>query len=901
VEHPLATPPRAALGPLIDWAAFDAEHFTTAAPIDLFRRAKADAHAELANRFRAGTEPGTLVRQRAQLIDELLRRAWQRFGLGDHRELALVAVGGYGRMELHPGSDVDLLILLGGALEPETQQQLTAFIAFLWDIKLEVGHSVRTVADCVRQAEQDITVATNLMESRLLVGPERLWREMGQQTGPAQIWPSREFFQAKWQEQLCRHHKFHDIAYNLEPNLKEGPGGMRDIQTLAWVAKRHFDASTLKDLLRHGFLNESEHDTLLREQAFLWQVRFALHLLAGRREDRLLFDYQRVLAEQFGYQDQEPNLAVEQFMQRYYRCIGELGRLNEMLLALFQEAILHAGEPVTVVPINRRFQKRFQSKNGLLEVTNDKVFERYPFALLELFLILQQDQGLKGVRAHTIRLIRNHRHLIDEKFRFDIRARSLFMEILRQPRGVATALLRMHRYGVLGAYLPAFGAVVGQMQYDLFHVYTVDEHILFVMRNLRAFASPGSDNEFPLCSELFQRLPKPELLYLAALFHDIAKGRRGDHSELGAKDAFSFCRHHGLSSYDSRLIAWLVENHLVMSTTSQRQDISDPQVINTFAARVRDWVHLDYLYLLTVADIRATNPNLWNDWKATLLRDLYESTLLALRRGLDNPILRTELVEETQQQAKLLLRIRDLQDSPKTERLWDSFGEDYFLRFTPDEVAWHTAAVLAHSEREKPLVLLRKGPGGTDVFVYTKDQDRVFATMTSAFSRLGLTIVDARILTTRDGMTLDSYVVVEDSGESISAEERRSEIRDRLHEQLSQPPGPMGVVKRMTRRQLKHFPIPTEVYFYPDASNQRTVMEVSARDQPGLLSHIAGALVGCGVRLQNAKIATFGERAEDIFYVTDANNRPLSEEAQQRLGRTVRSELEQHDSERSSS
>ena len=852
--------------------------------------------AALAERFRGGVAASVLIRERAELTDSVLQQAWQRFGLAGTGSLALVAVGGYGRAELHPGSDIDLLVLLAEEPDQSLRRRIQQFVTFLWDIGLEVGHSVRTLDDCVSQAGRDITVATNLLEARLVVGPQRLLDNLRERLSPAVNWPSRTFFAAKRAEQLRRHHKFHDTAFNLEPNVKEGPGGLRDIQVVGWVAKRHFGASTLRELVSYGFLTESEYQTLIEEQDFLWQVRYALHVLTGRREDRLLFDYQRALAEQFGYRDHDHHLAVEQFMKHYYCSTGEVARLNEMLLELFEEVILYANAPTEVVPIDGRFEKRFQVVNGFLEATHDKVFKQYPFALLELFLILQQRPELKGVRASTIRLIRDHRYLIDETFRYDIRARNLFLEILRQPQGLTHELRRMHRYGVLAAYLPVFGAVVGQMQYDLFHVYTVDEHSLFVVRNLRAFAVPERQHEFPLCSAIFERLPKPELLYLAGLFHDIAKGRGGDHSELGAADALNFCRHHGMSYYDGRLVAWLVKHHLLMSMTAQRQDISDPDVITTFAGRVGDRIHLDYLYLLTVADIRATNPSLWNDWKDALLRDLYETTLRALRRGLENPVDRTERIAETQAEAWRLLAAeqdREAWDLAQVEALWARFGEDYFLRFRPEEIAWHTRAILQGTE-QSPLVLVRRRRGGTEVFVYTEDRDYVFAAMTSILSRLRLTIHDARILTATNGMTLDSYAVLEEDGETITDPAREQEIGAVLRQQLRRPQEALSPVNRLPKRQLRHFPIEPQVYFHPDDSNHRTVMEIIAGDRPGLLARVACAIAECEIRVQNAKIATLGERAEDIFFITDRRNQPLTETVKTCLRAMVLEALREH-------
>ncbi|MEW6648324.1 MAG: [protein-PII] uridylyltransferase [Pseudomonadota bacterium] len=862
---------------LFDGAAFDTALNGDTPPLTLFRDALRQAHAVLARRFERGAPIVQLVRGRAWVVDQLLARAWQRLMQTHEQQAALVAVGGYGRGELHPHSDVDLMVLLPLGELPALHQALEGFLLFLWDMGLEVGHSVRSVADCEREGQADITVATNLMESRLLGGDAGLYYAMRQVVGPDRIWPVREFFAAKWQEQIARHRKFHDTAYNLEPNVKEGPGGLRDIQMIGWVAKRHFGGQTLDDLVGHGFLTPGEYRTLIDGQNFLWRVRFGLHLLARRREDRLLFDHQRALARQFGYQDEDATLAVEQFMKRYYRTVMELGQLNEMLLQLFQEKILLVDEPAQIVPINRRFQAR----NGFLEVSNDLVFRRQPFALLELFLLLAQHEHLKGIRAETIRLIRSHLHLIDDEFRADLRCRSLFMELLRQPRGVHTALRHMNRFGLLGAYLQPFGRIVGQMQHDLFHVYTVDEHTLFVLRNVRRYAYPQYKAEFPLCSELMDQIPKREVLYVAALFHDIAKGRGGDHSVLGAEEVTEFCRSHQLSDYDTRLAAWLVRNHLLMSATAQRQDINDPDVVNAFAAAVGDRVHLDYLYLLTIADIRATSPALWNSWKGTLLNTLYNSTRNALRRGLTNPIDADELIAETKEEARKRVRDRAV-SATAIDTLWSHLDDDYFLRYTIDAIAWHTEAIIAARDAALPLILIRQQTqhGGTEVFIYTPRHDNLFALATSTLDQMGLTITDARIMTSRDGHTLDTYIVLEEDGAPVSDAWRIQELESTLHEVLAQPELPPQKVERRLPRQLKHFTIPTQVIFQPDPYNDRTVMEVISSDRPGLLSQIGKALMECDVRLQNAKIATLGARVEDIFFITDAANRPLQDVTQ---------------------
>ncbi|RFA34846.1 [protein-PII] uridylyltransferase [Alkalilimnicola ehrlichii] len=842
----------------------------------MFREALKKGDEVLRSRFQEGISAADLVPARAWLVDQLLVRAWERIVAPIPGEKALVAVGGFGRGELHPGSDVDLMVLLGDEAQAALTPALEQFLMFLWDFGLEVGHSVRSISDCIEEAQRDITTATNLMEARLLSGSAPLYERMRTVTGPSQVWPSRKFFEAKWQEQLARHEKYHDTAYNLEPNVKESPGGLRDIHMIGWVAKRHFGANTLHDLVAHDFLTEAEYQALLRGQNFLWDLRFALHTLVGRREDRLLFDHQTTLAKQFGFEDADHSLAVEQFMQRYYRTVMELSRLNEMLLQLFQEAILYANIDEPPVLIN----KRFQARRGFLEVTHPNIFTRYPIALLEVFLLLQQHPELKGVRASTIRLIRRHRNLIDDRFRNDLRARSLFMEILRQPRGITHEMRRMHRYGVLGRYLPAFGHITGRMQYDLFHAYTVDSHTLFVVRNLRRFALAEHAHEFPLCSTIMSRLPKPELLYLAGLFHDIAKGRGGDHSELGAEDAYAFCLRHGLSHYDARLVAWLVRHHLLMSMTAQRKDISDPLVINEFAKQVGDLKHLDYLYLLTVADIRATNPTLWNSWRDSLMAELYTVTKRALRRGLGNPIDEDELIQETQAQARRRLKSSGLHHMT-VRAIWRRFSDDYFLRYSAEEIAWHTAAIARIGPEDMPLVLVnpRSTRGGTEVFIYTEDKDHVFALTVAALDQLGLNIQDARIITTESGHTLDSYLVLESDGEPVTEPYREQEIINHLRSTLQNtdllPPPP----NKTLPRQLRHFTTPTQINFSSDVHNNRTVLELITGDRPGLLARVGYIFSLCKVRLKNAKIATIGERAEDVFFITDTDNEPLKDTA----------------------
>ncbi len=852
---------------------FDQALSQTNNPLAVFREALAEGTKTLAQGFHEGVAVSTLVSLRAKLIDSLLKRAWLR-NMPEDTNAALVAVGGYGRGELHPNSDIDLMILV----EPKERKRLTSnleqLLTFLWDIGLEVGHSVRSVKECVKEAKQDITVTTNIMESRLLAGNSQMLQKMRDATSPNKIWPSDKFFKAKWQEQKARYGKYDDTATNLEPNIKEGPGGLRDIQTVGWVAKRYFGCETMHGLVGHNFLTESEYEALMDGRALLWKIRFALHLLTGRREDRLLFDYQRALAHEFGFIDQGHSLAVEQFMQRYYRTAIRIERLNERLLQLFEEAILLENQPAEILNIN----KRFQARNGFIEVTSDNIFRRYPFALLEIFLLLQQYPELKGVRASTVRLIRSHRHLIDDKFRDDLRAKSLFMEIIRQPNGVTSELRRMNRYGILSAYLPVFGNIIGRMQYDLFHVYTVDEHTLFVVRNLRRFAVSWRSHEFPLCSEIINRLPKPELLYLSGLFHDIAKGRQGDHSELGADDAWEFCKNHGLSDYDSKLVAWLVKNHLLMSITAQREDIHDPEVVLNFAKKVGVIARLDHLYLLTVADFRATDPKKWNSWKDSLLKDLYNLARRSMLRGLEQPHDTNELIQEKQKDASEELQRQNF-PIERINNLWKTLSVDYFLYSSVEEIISHTSFILSIPEDTGPEIKLRSktGRGGSEVFIYSNDRIGLFAVTTALLDQLRLNVVDARIETTTDGRSLDSYRVLEDDGSAITDEKREQKIIKALKNGLNNPNSINFRVSRRMPRQLKHFEIPTEIDFSQDTAHQRTILKLITADRPGLLARVGHAFANCGVNLKAAKIATIGAEAEDTFFITGEDKKQIED------------------------
>jgi len=844
-----------------------------------FRDLLRQAHDDLQARFLAEEPVETLVHARAALIDTVLREVWRAQLGAAGRTWALVAVGGYGRAELHPASDIDLLVLVPAPVDPQGRSRIESLVAFLWDIGLEVGHSVRTIEECVQESAPDVGVMTTLLEARRVSGDPQLFEAMRTALAPERVWPVREFFEAKLAEQHDRHLKANDTAYNLEPNVKTGPGGLRDIQTIAWVAKRHFGANSLDELAKQNFLAPAELRRLKQAQAFLWKVRFGLHVMTGRHEDRLLFDHQIKLARTFGYEDASYTLAVEQFMQRYYRTVMDVSLLNELLLQLFREAILTENEPPR--PLNARFQVR----NGSLETTSEEVFARTPSALLELFAILQQNPQIKGVRASTMRGVARNLWLIDEEFRQNPRHHRLFLEMLRASVGVTHELRRMNTYGVLGRYIPAFGRIVGRMQYDLFHAYTVDAHTLFVVSNLRRLALPRYNQELPELSRIMQSLPKSEIVYLAALFHDIAKGRGGDHSDLGSVDAAAFCLEQGLSRYEARLVAWLVANHLSLSITAQKQDIGDPQVITAFARHVGDETHLDYLYVLTCADVRGTNPRLWNSWKASLFHEFYERVKRALRRGLESPIDQEELVRETQDAARLVL-LEHAVPPEAIERTWTRFSAPYFLRHTAAEVAWHTRLLAERDARsDEPLVALepRSIRGTTAVLIFARLRGHGFARTTAVLDQLGLTVVDARITPTGDGFSLDLYHVLEDDGAPITDDERQGEIERALWRSIHRPDDSPFAVSRRTPRQVRMFNTPTRISLSVDERNQRSVLELIAGDRPGLLCDVGKVLLQERIELHAAKIMTVGERAEDVFYVTDSGNRPLDEAAATRL------------------
>ncbi|MBX2808584.1 MAG: [protein-PII] uridylyltransferase [Cellvibrionaceae bacterium] len=848
------------------------------ATADTFKKALEAIDHNLNFRFTQGENIRSLIYERAQLIDCILHFVWHQFHWDD--KISLIAVGGYGRGELHPKSDIDILLLLDNMHNNVHQERLEQLLTLLWDIGLNIGHSVRTIDECISMAADDITVATSIMESRSLQGPTALLDALQRATAVDHIWSSPEFFTAKVNEQQQRHAKYNHTEYRLEPNVKNAPGGLRDIQTIQWVAKRFFRVDTLAALQNKNFFTEAEYATLMYGEEFLWKVRYGLHMINGHPEERLLFDHQRELAALFGYQDQDTQLAIEQFMHEYYRVVLSNRALNDVLLQFLDEAIINRDSPAKITAINARFQLH----NNFLEVTHDQVFNKTPYALLEIFVLAANRPHIAGIRASTIRLIREHSVLIDDTFRQNSKNTQLFMALLRSPYRLVTQLKSMKRYGILGRYLPEFNHVIGQMQHDLFHIYTVDAHTLNTIKIMRKFFLPEAEQRFPFPAAIARQLPKIELLYIAGLYHDIGKGRGGDHSLIGAEDVAVFGRRHGLTRREIRLTQWLVKNHLLMSFVSQKRDLSNPDVIHDFAKEVGDSLHLNYLFALTVADMNATNPDIWNNWRASLLEQLYREAHRALQRGLENPIDREEQIAETQEAAMRIAKTQNQFEEQAIWELWQTAGDAYFLRELPTDIIWHTNGILSHPHPRQPLVMVSDHSADKDykltqIFVRAPSGNNIFAAATNALDQLNLSIQDARIYNTISGYTIDTFYVLDQNHAPLEHNSATidSIISTIVNELSLSDDGYSDIIKRRTPRQLKYFTAPTRTSMSNDLSTDYSILEVISPDRPGLLARIARIFIEFNVKVINAKISTLGERVEDIFFITDKQGNPLSD------------------------
>jgi len=830
-----------------------------------------DGKAALIEHFRASrpTAPAAtrLIRGMARHVDATLLHLWQHALMP--KGAALIAVGGYGRGELFPHSDVDVLVLLP-TVRTETpgendalKSTIGGFITACWDIGLEIGSSVRTVEECVGESARDVTVQTALLEARFLCGSRRLFEEFRREH-TAGLDPLA-FFRAKTLEMRQRHTKYEDTPYSLEPNCKESPGGLRDLQMLIWVARAAGLGKTWTALASKGLVTPFEVKQLLRNEGLLKLIRARLHMVAGRREDRLVFDLQTAVAESFGYRSSRERRASEALMHRFYWAAKAVTQLNQILMLNIEERI--SGTAATPM---RPIDEHFFDRGGMLEVARDDLYQRDPHLILQTFLTYQQVVGVKGLSARTLRALYNSREVMNGAFRRDPANRALFMQILQHPEGGQTHAFRlMNQTSVLGRYLWVFRRIVGQMQHDLFHVYTVDQHILMVMRNVRRFFIPEHAHEYPFCSQLGVAFERPWVLYIAALFHDVAKGRGGDHSDLGAAEARRFCRNHGVSREDAQLVEFLVQEHLTMSRIAQKEDLSDAAVVEAFAAKVGNERRLSALYLLTVADIRGTSPKVWNAWKGKLLEDLYRATLRAL--GGARPSADSE-IEARKQEALHVLNLYSLPTGVQAP-LWQTLELSYFLRHDAADIAWHARSLYAHVQEPAAIVRARLSSigEGLQVLVYAPDRPDLFARICGYFDSAAFSILDAKIHTTRTGYALDTFQVI---SPHVDLDVNYRDLISLVEHQLVQTLGSDGPLPEPSRgrisRRVKSFPVTPRVTLRPDERAQRWLLSISASDRSGLLYAIARVLARHQLNLQLAKVSTLGERVEDTFLIDGA-------------------------------
>lgn len=830
---------------------------------DTAKAALADHRAALQRSFAGGETVERLIARQCAVIDSLVLSAWQRC-IPPTEPMALLATGGYGRGEMYPQSDIDLLILAEPKIQKKHVAAISRLFALLWDAGLASSHAVRSVRECIDAAKDDIATLTSLMELRTLAGDDQGRVELVVALGPKKLWPPKKYFEAKREEERARHARYNDTADNLEPNLKEGPGGLRDLHTVTWMGMRLYGVPGLRALVPLGLLGADECATLEREWRVLAKLRFGLHLVAPRREERLVFDHQKTLASLMGLQDEDDNLAVEQMMQGFFRAAATTLRINDRLLQRFEEQLSGTTKVVDVEP-------GYVLRHGYLAMTDTSRLAGDMATVLHLFSLWARLDAVRGLHSETARALAEALPTIQPYPDQSPEVRAQFIAMLASPRAVRT-LKGLARLGVLARYLPAFGKVSGRMQYDLFHVYTVDQHTLTVLRFMDQFLQ-GPVEGFALPHEVVPRLRKPFLLLIAGLFHDIAKGRGGDHSQLGAEDVREFADAHELPVVDSELLVWLVREHLLMSVTAQRQDISDPDVINRFATRMGDREHLDYLYLLTCADIAGTSPKLWNAWKDRLLADLYTATRYTLRRGLEHPIHAAEIIADTRNMALAKL-LDEGYEEPAVHALWLTFPEAAFLRYRPEQLVWQTKGILANlGHASQVLVRSHDSPGSFEVFVRTPDRDGLFAALVATLDRLGMSVLDARILGSADGYALDSFQALggPHTPEAVRiAQTLQGALRD---------PAQVLPSRRAVPRQLRHFRVPVRVDIDTTEDGTRTRLSLVCTDRPGLLADIAQVFRQRRLRVYDARIATFGERAEDFFLLTDDHDRAVADPA----------------------
>ncbi|HHF6203523.1 TPA: bifunctional uridylyltransferase/uridylyl-removing protein GlnD [Haemophilus influenzae] len=820
-----------------------------------------------------------LIENRCDFYDALLIQLWLEMELSEQQGISLIAVGGYGRREMFPLSDLDFLILVEQTPSPEIEEKITQFIQFLWDCGFEVGNSVRTLAQCESEGKQDITIVTNLLEARFLTGNRPHFDALNELLKRADFWSKEDFFNAKVQEQIERYQRYHNTAYNLEPDIKYSPGGLRDLHLLYWVALRHSGALTLEAILQSGFIYPQEYQQLQESRAFLFKVRFALHLILKRYDNRLLFDRQIKVSELLGFRG-EGNPAVEKMMKCFFQALHRISLISNLLIQHYRENVLSSNQATVIDQLD----DDFQLINQCLCLRNSFVFQEKPARILDLFFYLTQYEHA-NIHSDTLRQLQISLDQLSQKLCEIPAAREKFLRLFNQPNAIKRAFMPMHQYGVLTAYLPQWQAIEGLMQFDLFHIYTVDEHTLRVMLKLESFLSQESAQEHPIAHRIFSQLSDRTLLYIAALFHDIAKGRGGDHAELGAVDIADFAQLHGLDRREIDTLAWLVKSHLLMSITAQRRDIHDPEVVMNFAEAVQNQVRLDYLTCLTVADICATNGNLWNSWKRSLFASLYEFTEQQFSQGMKELFDYSEKSAENRKLAQQILT-QDYSDitSISIEKLWTRCPEDYFVRNTPKQIAWHTSLLVDFVEALLVKISNRFSLGGTEVFIYCQDQPHLFNKVVSTIGAKKFSIHDAQIITTQDGYVFDSFIITELNGELVEFDRRR-ELEQALTVALQSEKLP--ALSIVPNRQLQHFTVQTDVRFLQENKKEHTEMELVALDKAGLLAQVSQIFTELNLNLLNAKITTVGEKAEDFFILTNQFGQALAREERERLNSVI--------------
>lgn len=837
----------------------------------------------MSNLFMDGVSVDELVAQRTAFIDELLIRLWYQFGLDKFSDLALIAVGGYGRADLQPHSDIDILLLSEQQIPEELRAIVPSFTSLIWDLKLDLGQSVRTFEECILEGSKDVTIATNLLESRLIIGNKAIFEKLTKLVNSDSFWPANKFYTAKLEEQNERHHYYKDTVYMLEPDIKNNPGGLRDIQTILWLAHKKLGLTSLRMLQSRKLLSRLEYYELQECQDFLWRVRFALHISINKPDNRLTFDRQQKVATLLGYTGEE-NAPVESFMRRFYQTVHRVRELNEIALQLLKRDIFPNTDEQSFV-----YNQYFITRGPLIDIIDPNILIVRPQTILELFEILTKEPQITGIYVECIRLLRNARRSINYYLDEKPECREIFKRILKYPRALSVALPLMHEHHIIALYMPHWQEIIGLMQFDMFHTYTVDEHTMRVLKNIYTFSQTKTEN-FGFFKQVYKQLDKPELLFIAALFHDIAKGRKGHHAELGAPDALYFCQLHGYNRYESRMVAKVVRLHLYMSMVAQRRDISDPDIVNEFAHQIGDENFLNYLYCITVADICATNDKEWNGYKDSLFKTLYFATRNALRRGLETPPDLRLHVRENQQRSLEILNTLGI--SPITVfRIWTGFKLEYFIRYSPEQIAWHTQNILNNGNNTRPLILFGQNDkiNGTELFIYTKDSAGLFARVTAVLGSKNFNILSSNISNTNTGYALDSFIFIDKDGGQVPFE-RLKNLRKIIMNALQNHKTNIPKAKPIPNK-LKQFKHPTIVTFLPERDKKYTSLEISSLDVPGLLAKIGIVFQNNNLIIHAAKITTTGERADDFFSITNQNGSQLSEEDKNRLSTQLTAEL----------